>query len=79
MKDTLENDMLAAQETDKNAYSPSKFIQLLNAHWWRRQLGSQATVVAVSPGLIPGTGLGRYTDWKVSHDVADAKSVPQGK
>ncbi|KAI0865305.1 hypothetical protein F4860DRAFT_460896 [Xylaria cubensis] len=75
---TLENDMLAAQETDINAYAPSKFIQLLNAHWWRRQLKGTCQVVAVSPGLVPHTGLTRGSDFKIPDNVPDAKSVPEG-
>ena len=61
-----------------NVYSASKFVQLLNAHWWRRQLTGQCDVVAVSPGLIPGTGLGRYSGMKLTMDMADAKPVTTG-
>ncbi|KAF7537499.1 hypothetical protein G7054_g3683 [Neopestalotiopsis clavispora] len=59
-------------------YAASKFVQLLSAHYWRRQLGSSATVVAVSPGLIPGTGIGRNSDVKIPSNVPDAKSVQEG-
>lgn len=60
-------------------YCETKFIQLLGAHWWRRQLGNKCTVVAVSPGLIPGTGLSRHSSVKIPDSMlADAKSVPQG-
>jgi hypothetical protein len=34
--------------------------------------------MAVSPGLIPGTGLGRYSDMKLPVDMPDAKTVPEG-
>lgn len=40
-------------------YAETKFTQLLGAHWWRRQLAESCKVVAVSPGLIPGTGIAR--------------------
>ena len=63
-------------------YGETKFVQLLNAHWWRRQLTGRATVVAVSPGLIPDTGLSRgYASEGLSMpamSMADAKSVPEG-
>lgn len=59
----------------------TKFIQILGAHWWRRELEGTCTVVAVSPGLIPGTGLPRYTkpgDPVPSPSMPDAKSIPEG-
>jgi NAD(P)-dependent dehydrogenase (short-subunit alcohol dehydrogenase family) len=62
-----------------NVYSASKFVQLLGAHWWRRELAGQCDVVACSPGLIPGTGLGRNSGLKLTMDMADAKPVATGK
>jgi NAD(P)-dependent dehydrogenase (short-subunit alcohol dehydrogenase family) len=59
-------------------YAASKFVQLLGAHWWRRELGTACTVLAVSPGLIPGTGLARHSDHKLPTDHPDAKSVAEG-
>jgi len=59
-------------------YGETKFIQLLGAHWWRRQLAGQCTVLAVSPGLIPGTGLGRGMNMDLPANMPDAKSVPEG-
>jgi len=59
-------------------YPATKFVQLLGAHWWRRQLAGQCTVVAVSPGLIPGTGLGRGFSFQMPPNLPDAKSVPEG-
>ncbi|KAK7744695.1 hypothetical protein SLS62_010114 [Diatrype stigma] len=59
-------------------YQASKFIQLLGAQWWKRQLRGTCQVVAVSPGLIPQTGLGRYGDVKLDMSMTDAKTVPEG-
>lgn len=59
-------------------YPATKFVQLLGAHWWRRQLAGQCAVVAVSPGLIPGTGLGRGARFQMPPNLPDAKSVPEG-
>ncbi|KAG5923910.1 hypothetical protein E4U42_004802 [Claviceps africana] len=59
-------------------YACTKFIQLLGAHWWRRQLTGQCDVVAVSPGFVPDTGLGRHGGLKIPVDVPDAKTTSQG-
>ncbi|KUI65485.1 WW domain-containing oxidoreductase [Cytospora mali] len=58
-------------------YSGTKFVQLLGAHWWRRQL-PQCDVLAVSPGLIPQTGLSRHSAMSITASMPDAKSVPEG-
>lgn len=64
---------------DLDLYSESKFVQLLGAHWWRRQLKGTNDVVAVSPGFIPETGIRRYiTSEQPSMNMPDAKSVPVG-
>ncbi|KUI56278.1 Retinol dehydrogenase 13 [Cytospora mali] len=60
-----------------DTYSVTKFVQLLGAHWWRRQL-PQCDVVAVSPGLIPQTGLPRHGAMPMNASMPDAKSVPEG-
>ncbi|KAK9776038.1 hypothetical protein SCAR479_07258 [Seiridium cardinale] len=76
---TLDSDLLANSGADGAViYSATKFTQLLGAHYWRRQLSGSATVVAVSPGLIPGTGLGRHFSQKIPANVPDAKSVEEG-
>ncbi|PKS08602.1 hypothetical protein jhhlp_004988 [Lomentospora prolificans] len=67
------------QDKTLGIYCETKFVGLLNAHWWRRQLAGQCVVVAVSPGLIPGTGLGRGMNVDIpASAMADAKSVPEG-
>ncbi|EGX95933.1 Short-chain dehydrogenase/reductase SDR [Cordyceps militaris CM01] len=67
-----------AGTADASLYCKTKFVQLLGAHWWRRQLAGVCDVVAVSPGLIPGTGLGRGSDMKLPAGSPDAKTIPQG-
>lgn len=77
--ETLDVDLVANSGAESSVtYSASKYAQLLGAHYWRRQLGSSATVVAVSPGLIPGTGLGRYSGFNIPSNVPDAKSIQEG-
>ncbi|GAT29576.1 short-chain dehydrogenases/reductase [Aspergillus luchuensis] len=56
-------------------YSASKFVQLLGAFYWRRELPS-CTVVAVSPGLIPSTPLA--SSMGLTMDMPDAKTIPEG-
>ena len=62
-------------------YPASKFVQLLGALYWRRQFqqsSSGVQVIATSPGLIPGTGLARNADFKLSMDMPGAKAVSEG-
>ncbi|KAK3342690.1 hypothetical protein B0H65DRAFT_226603 [Neurospora tetraspora] len=77
---TLEKDLLAGSGKDGDTvYAETKFVQLLGAHWWRRKLKeTRCKVVAVSPGLIPGTGIGRGSGMVLSMEMKDAKSVEEG-
>jgi len=49
-------------------------VQLLGVHWWRRQLDGSCKVLAVSPGLVPDTALGRLGGLR----SADEKTVAEG-
>ncbi|GMG11435.1 unnamed protein product [Aspergillus oryzae] len=74
---TLDVDLKANSKAGvRPVYSASKFVQLLGAFYWRRELPS-CTVIAVSPGLIPSTNLA--TDLGLSMDMPDAKTIPEGK
>ncbi|KAE8393809.1 hypothetical protein BDV23DRAFT_180258 [Aspergillus alliaceus] len=73
---TLDVDLRANSKAGlRTVYSASKFVQLLGAFYWRRELPS-CTVIAVSPGLIPSTKLA--TDMGLSMDMPDAKTIPEG-
>ncbi|ROT38265.1 NAD(P)-binding protein [Sodiomyces alkalinus F11] len=75
----LDEDLKGGSGTPfQTVYSETKFANLLAAHWWCRQLRGQCAVVAVSPGLIPDTGLGRNFATKLSMDIPDAKPVSEG-
>ncbi|KAF7358053.1 WW domain-containing oxidoreductase [Mycena venus] len=77
---TLETTLKAGSgATGHVVYPASKLAALLGTHWWRRQLAGLCTVVAVSPGLIPGTGLSRGANFTLPPELLkDAKSVPEG-
>lgn len=73
---TLDVDLKANSNAGVRAvYSASKFVQLLGAHYWRRELPS-CTIVAVSPGLIPDTKLA--SSMGLTMNMADAKTIPEG-
>ncbi|KAI5864198.1 NAD(P)-binding protein [Durotheca rogersii] len=76
--DRLEAEVNGASKPPLGVYCATKFAQLLGAHWWRRQLQGTCTVVAVSPGLIPGTGLMRNGSVEIPANHPDAKSVAEG-
>jgi NAD(P)-dependent dehydrogenase (short-subunit alcohol dehydrogenase family) len=60
---TLE-DMVKAQSGASffQLYPATKFIQLLGAHWWRRQLKEHCDVLAVSPGSYLCSIRGYFAD-----------------
>ncbi|KAK8109179.1 hypothetical protein PG984_014980 [Apiospora sp. TS-2023a] len=73
--------LLANSGADEHTvYCQSKFTQLLNAHWWRRELAGSCIVVAVSPGLIPNTGIFRNIEEskRPTMQSTDAKTVEEG-
>jgi len=78
--DALDKDLRANSGAEaRTLYSQTKFVQLLGAHWWRRQLAGSCKVLAVSPGLIPGTGLARGSGMNLPTGMPDAKPIPEGK
>lgn len=75
----LDADLLAGSgRPSSTTYPQTKFVNFLAAQWWRRALAGQCDVVAVSPGLIPNTGLGRGSGMKLEMSMPDAKTVPEG-
>ncbi|KAG6294601.1 hypothetical protein E4U09_002567 [Claviceps aff. purpurea] len=75
----LENHIEAGSGIDGlPIHTYTKFLQLLGAHWWSRQLQDQCRVVAVSPGMIPHTGLGRESGFRVPAESPLAETIPQG-
>lgn len=76
----LDADLLAGSgKGGATTYPQTKFVNFLAAQWWRRELAGQCSVVAVSPGLIPNTGLGRGAGFKLEMSMPDAKTVPEGE
>ncbi|KAJ7724563.1 hypothetical protein DFH07DRAFT_854709 [Mycena maculata] len=75
---TLEASLQGTTTEPFKTYAETKFVQLLSAHWWRRQLAGQCAVLAVSPGLVPATGLARGSGMTTPKDLPDAKSVAEG-
>ncbi|KAJ2966303.1 hypothetical protein NQ176_g10213 [Zarea fungicola] len=74
----LEAELKSGAGTDgRPLYPKTKFVQLLGAHWWRRELAGVCDVVAVSPGFIPTTGLARGSGMVMPKNSPDAKSIPQ--
>ncbi|EAQ84816.1 hypothetical protein CHGG_08830 [Chaetomium globosum CBS 148.51] len=77
--ESLEKDLRADTVIDLyTTYCQTKFIQLVSAHWWRRELAGKATVVAVSPGFIPGTNLVKKSGL-FSEDMPGAQSIAEGR
>lgn len=77
--ESLEHDLRADTVIDLyTTYCQTKFVQLANAHWWRRELAGKATVVAVSPGFIPGTNLVKKSGL-FSEDMPGAQSIAEGR
>ncbi|KAK1766610.1 hypothetical protein QBC33DRAFT_541582 [Phialemonium atrogriseum] len=75
----LDADLKGASGADgRKVYSETKFTQLLGALWWSRRLAGSCKVVAVSPGLVPGTALGRHSGMKLTMDMPDAKPISEG-
>ncbi|TLD35836.1 NAD(P)-binding protein [Venturia nashicola] len=65
-------------------YPATKFVQLLSAHWWRRELTGQCEVLAVSPGKYKSHH-GKQGSWQRNvdlvvpeHVMKDAKSMEEG-
>ncbi|KAI0131221.1 NAD(P)-binding protein [Daldinia grandis] len=75
----LEDDLKGGSKTKRSVYGATKFVQLLGAHWWRRQLEGKCHVVAVSPGLVPSTNLVRGSNqYNDLVNRPEARSVSQG-
>ncbi|KAI2611190.1 NAD(P)-binding protein [Hypoxylon fragiforme] len=74
----LDEDAKAGSTPVNSLYSATKFIQLLGAHWWHRQLQGKCQVVAVSPGMIPGTNLARHASQTIPANHPDAKTIAEG-
>lgn len=56
--ESLQSALTAGSGVDiATVYGASKFVQLVGAHYWRRQFASRAEVVAVSPGECRGSSL----------------------
>ena len=77
----LERDLLARSDTPgRQLYAETKFVQLLGAHWWRRKLqGTSCTVVAVSPGLVPATNIGKGMGVNFTMDWPGARTIDAGE
>ncbi|KAG6139252.1 hypothetical protein E4U12_007568 [Claviceps purpurea] len=59
-------------------YNCTKFIQLIGAHWWCRQLQGHCHVVVASPGRVYGTGLGREHVYIVPADAQYVVAIKHG-
>jgi NAD(P)-dependent dehydrogenase (short-subunit alcohol dehydrogenase family) len=77
----FERDLLAGSNTPgRQLYAETKFVQLLGAHWWRRKLqGTSCTVVAVSPGLVPATNIGKGMGVNFTMDWPGARTIDAGE